>query len=191
MSPLVAIVGISSLLLIAVIAVAVLWAAKRRQLKDLRRLNDEMVAVSADASVGRRLTIPGDTESAHIAHTVNRLFDALSERDEKIQGRDRLFRDFAHTLPEIVLIHDEKILLANESAAALVGMDPAQLIGRDVADLGMEDAPAFFEQQAGVGLSAGAGAVSGRACHSTAFAWAANRNAANTTDICLIMSLDQ
>jgi len=135
MSPLVAIVGISSLLLIAVIAIAILWAAKRRRLRDLRRLNDEMVAVSADASVGRRLTIPADTESAQIAHTVNRLFDALGERDEKIQGRDRLFRDFARTLPEIVLIHDEKILLANEAAAGLIGLEPAQLVGREVADL--------------------------------------------------------
>jgi PAS domain S-box-containing protein len=64
-----------------------------------------------------------------------RLFDALSERDQKIQGRDRLFRDFARTLPEIVLIHDEKVLLANDSAAALIGLEASQLIGRDVVDL--------------------------------------------------------
>ena len=135
MSPLVVIVSISSLLLIAVIVAVVLWAGKRRRLADLRRLGDEMVSVSADASVGRRLTIPEDAETARIAHTVNRLFDALGERDEKIQGRDVLFRDFARTLPEIVLIHDEKILLANETAAGLMGLDPAQLVGRDVADL--------------------------------------------------------
>ena len=38
-------------------------------------------------------------------------------------------------LPEIVLIHDDKILLANESAASLIGVEPAQLVGRDIADL--------------------------------------------------------
>ena len=70
-----------------------------------------------------------------LALTINRLFDALSERDQMIQGRDRLFRDFARTLPEIVLIHDEKILLANDSAASLIGLEPAQLVGRDVVDL--------------------------------------------------------
>ena len=59
---------------------------------------------------------------ADLAVIMNRLFDALGERDQKIQGRDRLFRDFARTLPEIVLIHDEKILLANDSAAALIGL---------------------------------------------------------------------
>jgi diguanylate cyclase (GGDEF)-like protein/PAS domain S-box-containing protein len=52
-----------------------------------------------------------------------------------IQGRDRLFMDFARTLPEIVIIHDERILLANESAASLVGLESVQLEGREVADL--------------------------------------------------------
>ena len=135
MSPLVVIASLSSLLLIAVVAVVLLWFGRRRRLSDLRRLNDEMVSVSADASVGRRLTVPGDADTARIAHTVNRLFDALGERDEKIQSRDTLFRDFARTLPEIVLVHDDKILLANESAAGLMGLDPAQLVGREVADL--------------------------------------------------------
>jgi diguanylate cyclase (GGDEF)-like protein/PAS domain S-box-containing protein len=105
--------------------------AKRR----FAAINRELIEASRDASVGRRLTIPGDPESARLAHTVNRLFDALSERDEKIQGRDRLFKDFTRTLPEIVIIHDEKIMLANESAASLIGLDSAQLIGRETADL--------------------------------------------------------
>ncbi len=43
--------------------------------------------------------------------------------------------DFARTLPEIVLVHDERILMANESAASLVGLSPEQLVGRDAADL--------------------------------------------------------
>ena len=105
--------------------------AKRR----FAAINRELIEASRDASVGRRLTIPKDPESARLAHTVNRLFDALSERDEKIQGRDRLFKDFTRTLPEIVIIHDEKILLANESAASLIGLESAQLIGRETADL--------------------------------------------------------
>ena len=94
-----------------------------------------MVDVSADASVGRRLDVGDYPDTADLARTINQLFDALGERDQKIQGRDRLFRDFARTLPEIVLIHDDKILLANESAAGLIGLESAQLIGRDVVDL--------------------------------------------------------
>ena len=129
------IIALATLALVATGASAYLWRTRRRILARVSRLNEETLEASRDASVGRRLTIPNDPETAQLAHTVNRLFDALGERDEKILGRDRLFQDFARTLPEVVIIHDEKILLANESAASLVGLEPAQLVGREIADL--------------------------------------------------------
>jgi len=122
-------------LLLTLVGAGILWRGRARMAERVRRLNDELLAASRDASVGRRLTVPKDPATARLAETVNRLFDALGERDQKIQGRDRLFRDFARTLPEIVLIHDEKIMLANLPAAGLVGLEPEQLIGREVADL--------------------------------------------------------
>jgi diguanylate cyclase (GGDEF)-like protein/PAS domain S-box-containing protein len=129
------ILALAALALLAVAASIVVWSFWRRLARRIKRLNEEMLEASRDASVGRRMTIPDDPDTGQLAHTVNRLFDALGERDEKIQGRDRLFRDFARTLPEIVVIHDEKILLANESAASLVGLEAAQLVGREIADL--------------------------------------------------------
>jgi diguanylate cyclase (GGDEF)-like protein/PAS domain S-box-containing protein len=129
------IVVLSALLLVAVIAALALWFGRQRAARRIARINAEMLEASRDASVGRRLSVPRDAEAAQLAHTINRLFDALGERDEKIQERDRLFTDFAKTLPEIVIVHDEKILLANESAASLIGLESQQLIGRDVADL--------------------------------------------------------
>ncbi len=117
------------------VALLLVWVSRSRLMRRVKRLNDEMLEASKDASVGRRMTVPNDPETARLAHTVNRLFDALGERDEKIRDRDRLFKDFARTLPEIVIIHDEKILLANESAAGLVGLEPPQLVGREFADL--------------------------------------------------------
>ncbi|MDH5454716.1 MAG: EAL domain-containing protein [Gammaproteobacteria bacterium] len=129
------IIALATLALVATGASLYLWTTRRKILARVSRLNVETLEASRDASVGHRLSIPNDPETAQLAHTVNRLFDALGERDEKIQGRDRLFKDFARTLPEIVLIHTEKILLANESAASLVGLEPAQLVGREIADL--------------------------------------------------------
>jgi diguanylate cyclase (GGDEF)-like protein/PAS domain S-box-containing protein len=129
------IIALSALLLLAVIFGFVLWRGKKRTTRRMATINEEMLEASRDASVGRRLTVPDDPDSAQLASTINRLFDALGERDEKIQGRDRLFTDFARTLPEIVIIHDEKILLANESAASLIGLESPQLIGREIADL--------------------------------------------------------
>jgi len=135
MSSFTIIIVLSILLLLAVAIGTWFWMAKRNASRRIARINAEMLEASRDASVGRRLTVPEDADSAQLAHTINRLFDALGERDEKIQGRDRLFKDFARTLPEIVLIHDEKIRLANESASSLIGLEPAQLIGRETADL--------------------------------------------------------
>jgi len=128
-------IALSALLLLAIVAAVGVWRSRSRLARRIKRLNDEMIEASGDASVGRRMTIPDDADTGQLAHTVNRLFDALGERDEMIQGRDRLFKDFARTLPEIVLIHDDKILLANESAASLVGLESPQLVGREVADL--------------------------------------------------------
>jgi len=129
------IVVLSALSLVAVIVSLALWYGRQRAARRMATLNQQLLEASHDASVGRRLSIPRDPDAAQLAHTINRLFDALTDRDEKIQERDRLFTDFAKTLPEIVMVHDEKILLANESAASLIGLESHQLIGRDVVDL--------------------------------------------------------
>jgi len=135
MSPFVIIVSLTGFAALAAGVIVWLWLSRSNLSRRVQRLNDEMLEASKDASVGHRLTVPNDPATAQIAQTVNRLFDALGERDEKIQGGDRLFKDFTRTLPEIVIIHDEKILLSNESAASLVGLEPAQLVGREIADL--------------------------------------------------------
>jgi len=129
------IAALSGLLLLALGVAVMQWRKRKGLARRFLAFNEHLHDVSADASIGRRLSMPADPDAAVLAQTINRLFDALGERDQKIQGRDRLFRDFSRTLPEIVIIHDEKILLANESAAGLIGLEPAQLVGRDVADL--------------------------------------------------------
>ncbi len=146
MSPTIIIIALSALALLAIAAAVLVWLSRGKLAWRVKRLNDEMLEASRDASVGRRMTIPDDPDTGQLAHTVNRLFDALGERDEKIQGRDRLFRDFARTLPEIVVIHTDKILLANESAASLVGLEPAQLVGREIADLAKPAYRALFRK---------------------------------------------
>ncbi|MGI9237925.1 MAG: EAL domain-containing protein [Woeseiaceae bacterium] len=135
MSPTVIILLLSALVLLAIGVAVILWFVWQRLARRVKRLSEEMLEASRDASVGRRMTVPDDPDTGQLAATVNRLFDALGERDEKLQVRDRLFRDFARTLPEVVIIHDERILLANDSAGSLVGLESAQLVGREIADL--------------------------------------------------------
>jgi len=126
---------LAGLLVLAVAAGLALWWGRRRASRRLAELNEELLEASKDASVGRRLMVPDEPDAARLVGTINRLFDALDEREEKIRGRDRLFTDFAKTLPEIVIVHDEKILFANGATAGLIGLDPSQLAGREVVDL--------------------------------------------------------
>jgi PAS domain S-box-containing protein len=135
MSPTVVIITLAAALSVALITLLAIWLGRRRLIKRLDSLNDELVSVSSDASVGHRLQTADRDDIGELATTINRLFDALGERDEEIQDKDKLFAEFARTLPEIVLVHDERILLANDSAANLIGLEPDQLEGRDVADL--------------------------------------------------------
>ncbi len=135
MSGPVLLIALAAVSLIAVGAAVFLFLSRRRLSKKFAELHTDVLAASADASVGRRLPVTGDDDVSRLSATINKLFDALGERDQKLQGRDRLFHTFAKTLPEIVLIHDEKILTANDSAAALLGLEADHLIGRDVSDL--------------------------------------------------------
>ena len=99
MSSFTIIVTLSVLLGLAVVVGIAFAVQKRRARSRISLMNAELLDASADASVGRRLTVPADPDSAQLATTINRLFDALGERDEKIHGRDRLFREFARTRP--------------------------------------------------------------------------------------------
>ncbi len=135
MTTTVIIIILAALLVAALAVVFVVGRDRSRLRKTVGNLNQELIEVSADASVGRRLSERGSGSIADLAKTINRLFDAIGERDEEIHDKDKLFADFSRTLPEIVLVHDERILLANQSAASLIGLEPEQLVGRDAADL--------------------------------------------------------
>jgi diguanylate cyclase (GGDEF)-like protein/PAS domain S-box-containing protein len=135
MTTTVTMIVLAALLAAVLIALLLVWRDRSRTAGQVDRLNAELIEVSGDASVGRRLAARGEGSLGELARTINQLFDAIGERDEEIQDRDQLFADFSRTLPEIVLVHDERILLANESAASLIGLDAGQLAGRDAADL--------------------------------------------------------
>ena len=72
------VVALSVLLLLAVIVGVILLRSARRAARRMSLLNQEMLQASRDASVGRRLSVPRDAESAQLVNTINRLFDALA-----------------------------------------------------------------------------------------------------------------
>lgn len=124
---------ILSMLLVA--ACSFLWARQRRMRGQLQALHDEVQDVASDASVGRRLQAQPEQELAPINDTINKLFDALNEKEVELAERDVWFQRFTDALPEVAIIHNERILFANDSAAALLGVEATQLVDKPITDL--------------------------------------------------------
>ncbi len=111
------------------------WLRQRRLRDELEKLHAEVRDVASDASVGRRLGATEEKTLAPINDTINLLFDALGSKERELQERDVWFSRFAGALPEVTLIHNERILFANRAAAALLGVDAVQLVDKPVTDL--------------------------------------------------------
>ncbi len=123
----------------AVLGLAVLcwylWQRLRRYPELLDALNRDVVDVAENATFGKQLAPPDAAGFAGLAGTINRLFDALDNRERQLREREALFQDLANTMPEVVLVHRDRIVFANRAAGALLGVDPEQLAGRAVTDL--------------------------------------------------------
>jgi len=127
------VLGLISLLLLALCAW--LWGRRAALVRALSGLNREVFAAAETASFGQRVPAAPQPEVAALGATINRLFDALGSKEQQLQQREALFQDLANTLPEVVLVHRERIIFANGAAAGLLGVSPDQLSGRPLTDL--------------------------------------------------------
>jgi len=113
-----------------------LWRALGNYRDDVVELQKEVTGVSASSSFGKRVETGALTpELSQIGQVVNELFDALHAKDSQARNREELFKDLANALPEVVLVHHDKVLFANNEAGKLLGVEPERLIGREVTDL--------------------------------------------------------
>ncbi|MEM9322049.1 MAG: EAL domain-containing protein [Pseudomonadota bacterium] len=128
-------IALASAVLVLGVLVLVYWRRQRALRARLARLSGEVRDAASDSFVGRRLDTDADDSLAPINQTINQLFDALGEKERELADRDVWFARFAGALPEVTLIHNERILFANETAAALLGVEARQLIDKPVTDL--------------------------------------------------------
>lgn len=123
-------------LLVAGITMIYSWRMLRRYRQRVASFHHDIVEVAASSTFGRR--VEGFTDQPELnalSECVNQLFEALHAKDEQARKREELFKDLANTLPEVVLVHNEKILFANREAGRLLGVPPERLVGREVTDL--------------------------------------------------------
>jgi diguanylate cyclase (GGDEF)-like protein/PAS domain S-box-containing protein len=128
--------GLAGLALAFAVGCMVFWRALHRYRSRVSQLRKEIVQVAADASFDRRVAGFADNDELNeVGDCFNQLFEALHTRDELAKKREDLFKDLANTMPEVVLVHDDKVLFANREAGKLLGIEPDKLIGADVTDL--------------------------------------------------------
>jgi diguanylate cyclase (GGDEF)-like protein/PAS domain S-box-containing protein len=112
------------------------WHRQRRYIRQVVALHQDVVESAEISAFGQRISRSGlSSELGELGGTINLLFDALASKDEQTRQRESLFRELANAVPDIVLVHSERIVFANSVAAEPVGLAPEQLVGRPVTDL--------------------------------------------------------
>ena len=118
---------------------AVAWATTlgrlRRQRDQVRHLQREVQDVAKHAGFGRRIETFDDSDLNQLGESINTLFESLNAKDAQARQREELFKDLANVMPEVVLVHSDTILFANDEAGNLLGVPPEELVGREVTDL--------------------------------------------------------
>lgn len=114
-----------------------LWRTRGDYTRGVAALNREILEAAEAAAFGKRVALPASNvpEIGQLGDNVNRLFDALNTKDRQMRQREALFQDLANTMPEVVLVHRDRVIFANHAASALMGLTPEQLTGRPVTDL--------------------------------------------------------
>ena len=103
-----------------------LWRSRGAYARSVATLNQEIVDAAEAAAFGKRVTHCRQHAPAGfsaLGDNVNRLFDALNTKDRQMRQREALFQDLANTMPEVVLVHRDRVIFANNVAAGLLGPD--------------------------------------------------------------------
>jgi len=112
------------------------WRRRRRYARQVAAMHQDVVESAEAAAFGKRISrrdLPAELND--LGGVINKLFDALAAKDAQMRQRESLFHELANTLPDIVLVHRERIMFANENAAEPMGLGSEQLVGRQVTDL--------------------------------------------------------
>jgi len=119
------------------VACLYLWRLRASYAESVLRLNRDILEAAEAAAFGKRVSAPPGSLPVfgELGDNINRLFDALHTKDRQMRQREALFQDLANTMPEVVLVHRDRVIFANQAAAALLGITPEQLAGRPVTDL--------------------------------------------------------
>ncbi len=126
------------LLAIAASLLFALWWMQRRELGGISQVNEQLDRLLSQRGPlsGRVYLQSEEPRLQELAQGLNRVLVRASEPADRPQPAGAgLFAELADRTHEIVLIHREGILFANQHFASLVGVERETLLGRSLADL--------------------------------------------------------
>jgi diguanylate cyclase (GGDEF)-like protein/PAS domain S-box-containing protein len=127
------VIATAALLALTALVGALSAVRRRRKLHVLSEQIRQLLVIGTSAD---RLGAPeraGPLEE--IATGVNQLLDRAEGAQKQKRNGDGLFEALAATLPDVALIHTDRIFYANRAAGELLGVDATALRGKQVTDL--------------------------------------------------------
>ncbi|MDG1462227.1 MAG: PAS domain S-box protein, partial [Gammaproteobacteria bacterium] len=127
---------LGSLSLLLGLSCLLLWRSKKAEQRRLNSFHDEVVDVAGTSGFGKRVPVERASDDlAALGKVINQLFDAISDREKEAWARETLFQDLANSMPDVVIVHGNKIHYANTAATNLLGIDAKHLRGQPMIDL--------------------------------------------------------
>ncbi len=129
-------IALGSLCLVLAGVCLLLWRSQKAEQHRLNAFHDEVVDVASTSGFGKRVPVERSSDGlAALGKVINQLFDAISDREQEASARETLFQDLANAMPDVVIVHDDKIHFANTAATNLLGIDAKHLRGQPMIDL--------------------------------------------------------
>jgi len=120
----------------AFIGILFLLFYRLRSRSRIRKMGTELGEITASHNFQNRLSTASEDDAlSDLGGTVNRLLDVLGHTERQLREKQGMFLQLAEAQSDVIIVHRDEILYANEAAAETLGMAPATLIGMSIYDL--------------------------------------------------------
>ena len=129
---------IETLLIAAGVFIGILFLQfyRFRSRSRIRKMGTELGEITGSHNFQNRLSTASDDDAlSDLGGTVNQLLDVLGDTERQLREKQGMFLQLAEAQSDVIFVHRDAILYANEAAAEILGITSAALIGMSIYDL--------------------------------------------------------
>jgi PAS domain S-box-containing protein len=114
---------------------SILLAWKRRQERYVNEFSAQIRRLARETGPMPRVDLEGGSKSLEkLGSAVNKLLENVEQRGARLMDREHLFQRLVETVHDAVLVHRDRIVLANSRFLALLNSSAADVVGRPLTD---------------------------------------------------------